>query len=225
MANRIGDFKMANNKEHVVERYVTPKGELVGFIALVKPSTKYNKKGVYTTNILLSKEDGEYLTEKIKSIQKEQFKKYGKGTKLVGIPIKPYTTINEEGEEIEDSQGRYILAAHTSAYIENGKIGKRLQLVNAKLEKIKDIKIGEGTIARLGVNLSGYSVAGKTGVSAKLGLVQIIELVEYSSGFSLDGFEEEEGYAGIGEDYEINEEVATAAEETSEDGESEELDF
>ena len=32
---------MANNKEHVTEKYVTGKGELVGFIALTKPSTKF----------------------------------------------------------------------------------------------------------------------------------------------------------------------------------------
>ena len=34
---------MANNKEHITEKYVTGKGELTGFIALTKPSTKFNK--------------------------------------------------------------------------------------------------------------------------------------------------------------------------------------
>ena len=42
---------MANNKEHVTEKYVTGKGELTGFIALIKPSTKFNKKGVYTARL------------------------------------------------------------------------------------------------------------------------------------------------------------------------------
>ena len=41
---------MGNNKQHVTDKYVTGKGELVGFIALTKPSTKFNKEGVYTVS-------------------------------------------------------------------------------------------------------------------------------------------------------------------------------
>ena len=195
---------MANNKEHVTEKYVTGKGELTGFIALTKPSTKFNKKGVYSLGILLPKEEGETLAAKIKDIRTEQFKQYGKKTKVADITqCVPYTTANEEtGEAIPDPQGRYILKASCSAYIENGKIGKRPKLINAKLQPVKNVSVGEGTIARVGVVLSGYSVAGKTGVSVKLGMVQIINLVEYSgSGFNSDDFEEEEGFDGVGEEF------------------------
>ena len=195
---------MGNNKQHVTDKYVTGKGELVGFIALTKPSTKFNKEGVYTVNILLPKEEGEALYQKIKDIRTEQFKTYGKGTKVADITkCKPYTTVDEEtGEEIADPAGRYVLTANSSAYIKDGKIGKRIQIINAKKKPVKNISIGEGTIARLGVVLSGYSVAGKTGVSVKLGLVQIIELVEYSgSAFSLDAFDEEDGFDGLGEEF------------------------
>ena len=219
---------MANNKEHVTDKYVTGKGELTGFIALTKPSTKFNKQGVFTTNILLSKEEGEALVEKLKTIRTEQFKKYGKGTKAAEITkCKPYTTVNEEtGEEIPDPQGRYVLNANASAYIENGKIGKRIKIINAKKQEVKNINIGEGTIARLGLNLSGYSVAGKTGVSVKLGMVQIINLVEYQNGgFSLDAFDEEEGFDGIGEDFKDDTDTLTDTEEVIEDGEGEEADF
>ena len=215
---------MANNKEHVTGQYVTGKGELTGFIALTKPSTKFNKKGVYTTNILLSKEEGEAFYEKLKNIRTEQFKKYGKGTKAAEITkCKPYTTVNEEtGEEIPDPQGRYVVNANASAYIENGKIGKRVKIINAKKQEVKNVNIGEGTIARLGLNLSGYSVAGKTGVSVKLGLVQIIDLVEYTSGgFSTDLFDEEEGFDGVGEDF--TDEVETAPADDDDDLEEEEF--
>ncbi len=208
-----------SEKKSVKERYVTPKGELVGFIALVKPSTKFNKEGTYTCNILLSKEEGEYLTEKMMSIRTEQFKKYGKGTKVTSLPCKPYTITNEDtGESIPDKKERYILTATEKAYIEKGEIHKHIQIIDAKLQPVKSVNIGAGTIAKLGVNLVGYSVAGKTGVSAKLGLVQIIDLVEYSSGFSLEGFNEEEGYEFTNED-------TTESEETFEGGEGEELDF
>jgi hypothetical protein len=217
---------MVNNKEHVSVKYVTGKGELKGFIALTKPSTKFNKQGVYTTNILLSKDEGEKLYQKMKDIRTEQFKKYGKGTKVVEIPCVPYEIVDSEtGEATLDKEGRYILKANSSAYIENGKVGKRVMIINAKKQKVKDLNIGEGTIAKLGVVLSGYSVAGKTGVSVKLGLVQIIKLVEYSGNtFSLDMFDEEEGFDGLGEDFKEENITETTTKEDAEDGE-EELDF
>lgn len=193
---------MVNNKEHVTAKYVTGKVELTGFIALIEPSTKFNKEGVYTTYALLSKEEGETLTQKMKDIRQEQFQKYGKGTKLAELQCKPYEIINEEtGETTPDPEGRYILTAKANAYIENGKPKYKPMIINAKKQSVKNIKIGEGTIARLGVVLSGYSVAGKTGVSVKLGMVQIIELVEYTGGFSADAFDIEEGFDGVGEDF------------------------
>jgi len=213
---------MANNKEHVTEKYVTGKGKLIGFIALIKPSTRFDKKGVYKADILLPKEEGETLAAKIKDIRTQQFKTYGKGTKVVDLTqCVPYTTVNEEtGEEVADSEGRYVLKTKAGAFIENDKIGKHVMIINAKKQPVKNINIGEGTIARLGVTLSGYSVAGKTGVSVKLGLVQIIELVEYQSGgFSLDEFDEEEGFDGLGEDF-----TEETSDETAEDTETEEDD-
>lgn len=214
---------MANNKEHVTEKYVTGKGELIGFIALTKPSTKFNKKGVYTVNILLDNKEGQALEQKAKDVRTEQFKKFGTKTKVVELPVKPYEIVDAEtGEATPDPQGRYILKTNASAYIENGKIGRRIQIINAKKQPVKNISVGEGTIARLGVTLSGYSVAGKTGVSAKLGLVQIIQLVEYSSsGFSTDAFDEEEGFDGVGTDFEVEETTA----ETEEEVDEEEADF
>lgn len=215
---------MANSKEHVTDKYVTGKGELTGFIALIKPSTKFNKKGTYTANILLDAKEGKEAEAKFKAVRTEQFKQYGKGTKVADLPIKLYEIVNEEtGEATPDPQGRYILKTNASAYIENGKIGKRIPIINAKKQPVKNVSVGEGTIARLGVTLSGYTVAGKTGVSAKLGMVQIIDLVEYSGGgFSADAFDEEEGFDGVGDEF--TEEETTV--ETSEDEEDdEEADF
>ena len=214
---------MANNKEHITEKYVTGKGELTGFIALTKPSTKFNKQGIFSTYILLDKKDGEALVNKMKEVRTEQFKKYGKGTKVAELQCKPYEIVNEEtGEATPDPKGRYILTAKANAYIENGKINYRPQIINAKKQPVKNISIGEGTIARLGVTLSGYSVAGKTGVSVKLGMVQIIDLVEYTGGgFSTDMFDEEEGFEGIGEEFDDSPIVT----EDSPEEEDEEADF
>lgn len=215
---------MANNKEHVTEKYVTGKGELTGFIALTKPSTKFNKSGAYSVNILLSNTEGEELAGKMKDIRTEQFKKYGKGTKVVDIPCIPYEIVNPDtGETTPDAQGRYVLKTTASAYIENGKINKRIMIINAKKQPVKSINVGAGTIAKLGVVLSGYSVAGKTGVSAKLGMVQIIDLVEYQgSGFSADMFDEEEGFDGLGEEF--SDDAVDVGNADSKE-EEEELDF
>lgn len=212
---------MAKNNQHVTEQYITGKGELVGYISVITPSTKFNPEGKYSANILLDKKEGKALADKIKEVRTQQFKTYGKGTKVTDITqCIPYTTVDEEtGEEIPDKEGRYILKAAEKAYIENGKINKKLRVINAKKQDVKNVKVGEGTIARLGVILSGYTVAGKTGVSVKLGMVQIIKLVEYSSsGFSLDGFDEEDGYDGVGEEF-TEELTSTPAGEEEEDEE------
>lgn len=212
---------MAKSNEKVIEKYVTGRGELTGFIALVKPSTKYNKEGVYSTDFLISKEEGEKLVQKIKEIRTDQFKKYGKGTKVAEIGCKPYEIVDKDtGEATPDPEGRYVLKASCKAYIRDGKPTNKPQLINAKKQPVKNISIGAGTIARLGLTLSGYSIAGKTGVSFKLGLVQIIDLVEYQGGFSLDEFDEEEGFDGIGEDFDDS---PLVEEEDTED--DEEADF
>lgn len=217
---------MANNKEHVTKKIVTPKGELTGFIALTKPSTKFNKEGIYSTYFLMSKTDGEKIAQEMKDIRTEQFKKYGKGTKVAEIQCKPYEIVDKEtGEAIPDKEGRYVLTAKANAYIENGKPKFRPQLFNAKKQPVKNISIGEGTIARLGVTLSGYSVAGKTGVSVKLGMVQIINLVEYQGGgWSADMLDEEEGFEGVGEDF-TDEVIPDEADGEAPDDEEEEADY
>lgn len=216
---------MAKEKKSVSEKYTTEKGTLTGFINLFEPSTKFNKDGVYQAHLLLSKEEGEKLASKIKEIRTQQFKKFGKGTKVVEITqCVPYTTVNDEtGEEIEDAEGRYILKSKASAFIKDGKITQKILVLDAKLKPVTGVRIGEGTVAKLGVELVGYSVAGKTGVSVKLKLVQIINLVEYSGGATAESFglTQEDGF-----DFEETDvEETTAAEDEVVDGESEEVDF
>lgn len=214
---------MGNERKNITKKYTTGKGELTGFVSLTKPSTKFDKTGKngYVANILLSKEEGEALVTELKAIRTEQFKTYGKGTKVTDIPCIPYETVNEEtGEASPDPQGRYILKTKASAYIENGKPKFRPCVYNAKKQLVKDVSVSEGSIVRLSLTLSGYSVAGKTGVSAKLKGCQIIQLVEYSGGDVSADFDEEEGFDGVGEDFE--EETTTEAEEDDED---EEEDF
>lgn len=207
-------------QEHVTKKYTTGKGQLVGYISLQTPSTKFDKDGVYSTSILLSKEEGEKLAEEIKAVRTEQFKKFGKGTKVAELTqCTEYTTVDEEtGEETPDEEGRYILKAKAGAYIKDGKPTFKPQLFDSKGNKISISNIGAGTVAKVAVELSGYSVAGKTGVSVKLKAVQIIDLVEFGGGSAESyGFGEEEGFEGTEEVEE------TKAVETSEDDEDEDF--
>ncbi len=191
--------------KNIREKYVTGKGELTGFIAILKPSEKYDN---YTASILLSKEEGEALTQKIKDLQKEQFIICGKKGKLAPLPIEPYMTTNEEtGEQIPDEQGRYLLKTGNKAHTSKGEPKPKPKFFNAKGQVITgSISVGEGTIARLSLTLSGYKAPMGIGITAKLKGGQIIKLVEYKgNGCSMDDFEvEEDGFDGIGEAFTDN---------------------
>ena len=74
-------------------------------------------------------------------------------------------------------------------------------VIDSKTNPVKTAKVGEGTIARLGLILSGYCAGGKTGVSVKLTTVQIIKLTEYEEDLiKAYGFEEEDGYEAVDEE-------------------------
>lgn len=205
--------------EHIVKKYTTGKGQLIGYINLNEPSTKFDKDGLYQSNILLSKDEGEKLAEEIKKVRTEQFKTYGKGTKVAELTqCVPFTTADEEtGEETPDEEGRYVLKAKAKAFMKDGKPSFKPQLFDAKGNKISISNIGAGTVAKLAVELSGYSVAGKTGVSVKLKAVQIIDLVEFGGGSAESyGFGEEEGFEGT-EEVEETKAVETAEDDEDED--------
>ena len=204
---------------------ITPKGELTGFSAIFEPSIKFNKKGVFNANIILSKENGEYLSEIIKEVQKTQFKEFKeKGSKLTEITaIKPLSVINDEtGEETFDEEGRFILKAKNSARIENGIKGFQVAVFDSKLKPVKKINLGEGSIVRLKLDIAGYTVAGKVGVSVRLVAVQIIEFVPYTGLMkAAEGFDvEDEGF-----DVEDEDIAAEKESETADTNEDEEIGF
>lgn len=192
---------MAKQRTSITDKYTTGKGELVGFIGVMTPSTKFNKDGVYSANVLISKAEGEKVASKIKEIRTQQYKTYGKGSAVQEMTkCIPFVEIekNEDGEvvkETPDKDGRYILKTSAKAFIENGKPRVKIPVFDSKQNPVGDVRIGEGTTAKLALSLEGYTVAGKTGVSVKLKAVQIIDLVEYGTGNAESyGFGEEDGF-------------------------------
>lgn len=218
-------------KSAVYAQLVTPKGELNGFSSIFVPSTKFNKEGTFSANILISEEEGKKLYEAIKAVRTEQFKNFkkGKGDKVAEITaIKPFSVVDEEtGEEVFDKEGRWILKTKLAAKIKDGKATNKVVVFDAKGKPVKACKIGSGSIVRLKIDLIGYSVGGKCGVSIKLLAVQIINLVEYQGGAgsstSFDGFDVEDGYefdeASAEEEEETEAEEVEAADDDNWDDE------
>ena len=110
------------NKDSVSKKLVTGKGELTGFISVFKPSTKFDKDGTYQANIILPKEEGERIAAEIKAVRTEQFKTYGKGTKVADLTqCVPLTIVDDEtGEETPDAEGRYVFKTKAKAFIKDG---------------------------------------------------------------------------------------------------------
>lgn len=209
-------------KNYIQKLIVTGKGELTGFISICKPSQKY---GNYQANILLSKEEGEALVKTLEELQTAQFIKEGRKGKLAPLPCQPYAVQDKDtGKEIPDKDGRYILKTGLKEKTPSGKLNPKPRVINAhKVDVTGNLNIGEGTIAKLQVLLSGYKAPMGIGVSAKLKGVQIINLVEYqNNNFSVDMFDEEEGFDGVGEEFteEVIEETTT-----TEEADEEEADY
>lgn len=210
-----------NEKYKKVETNITTcKGKLIGYTAIVKPSAKFNN---YTAAILIPKKDGEELLKLFQEVKRQQYKTFGKGSTAQEITrLKPYVVVekNEDGEivkETPDEEGRYILKATAKASIKTRTgeiINKKIGVFDAKGKPCTEISVGEGSVVRLALNLAGYTVAGKTGLSVNLRAVQIIDLVEYGGEATAAtyGFGEEEGFE-IGEEEDFNEETEDTSEE------------
>lgn len=211
---------MANNKKFTTKNVLTAKGTMSGFINLTTPSTKFNPEGIYSANLLLSKEDGEKLLAEMKAVQKEQFKNYGQGTRLADITkCVPYTTVDPEtGEVLNDPEERYVVKAQRKARIKDGRPQLTVQIIGADTKPCPNVKAGEGTEAKFGLILKGYSVAGKTGVSVDLAVVQILKLVEYGGqSLSAFGITAEDGFTAEDAESFTEAEVAPVEDETEED--------
>ena len=200
---------------------VTPKGTLTGYNAIFKPSDKFNKEGVYSADIILSEAEGKALYEAVKEVRTAQFKHFRKKGEAVAdiTSIKPITTVNDEtGETVADPENRWILKTKAKAGLKEGKATNKIAVFDAKGKPVTSCKIGAGSTVRLKLDLVGYGVAGKIGVSVKLLAVQIINLVEYQgagSSNSFDGFDVEDGYEF--DETMMEEEATEEAEPSTED--------
>lgn len=195
-------------------RYVTPKGT-AQYPYLTKPDTKFNPDGEYKISLEL---DDPAQISTLTSFLDEQHelsvakaKEENKGKKIKEGDV-PYS-LNEETGKVTV---RFKLKAKVSP--KNGDpFEQKVALFDAKGAPLgSKVSIGGGSKVKVAYELIPYytAIAG-AGVSLRLRAVQVIDLVEYSSGGAgAFGFGEEDGY-----------EAATTATEddfTDETSESEE---
>jgi hypothetical protein len=181
------------SKKPKLPRYVSPKGT-AQYPYITKPDTKFNPDGEYKISLELDAKDA----SEIMSFLDEQFaeavdtaKKQNPGKKIKEGDV-PYS-VNEDTGKVTV---RFKLKAKVTP--KNGDaFEQRPALFDAKGNPlVGDVKVGGGSKVRISYEAIPYytAIAG-AGVSLRLRAVQVIELVEFSSGGAgAFGFGEEDGY-------------------------------
>lgn len=187
--------------KHKNERLITPKGELQ-YAWLTTADTKFNPTGVYKTNLKLEQTEAtEKLVGSIEAIFEEAYANNdkvkalkAKGKKVLKAPF--YEELEDGSFEFRFKQNKLIPNKQDESNPYTAKIAifdnKAVPVVASKA---KNLKIGNGTVAKVCFEVVPYFVAStKTfGVTLRLCSVQIIKLVEYEGGSSNPGFGAEDG--------------------------------
>lgn len=229
----LADIKVNEKRKKVFAKLTTIKGEVIGFNSIQKPSTTFNPDGDYSMDILVDAEYGKEFQEFLTEIRKQQNKLFGKGTTLQDITrCVPYVykKKNDEGEiikEIPDTEGRYVIKAREKGLTrckDGSTFARTVAVFDSKGKPIlKDITLKTGSIVKLALELTGYTVAGKTGVKVQLKAVQVIEVVNTEGTADTYGFGEEEGFE-VNND-EVSQNETTSKEKCEEEFDEEDLGF
>lgn len=191
-------------------QYTTPSGIAI-WPRLNEPDTKFNKDGVYHVVLRLKAEKAEEMKDMMMEmlsdhIDKIKEQKKGK-IKVADLPIKDVYDDND------NPTGEVEIKFKMNAIGNNGgdRWEQRPALFDSKGRPMSE-NIGSGSKIRVGSEIIPYySAAIGAGISLRLKAVQVIELVEYSSGGGFDAwkFSEEDGFVTEGV-------VTTSSEEASE---------
>jgi len=176
-------------------KYDSPKG-ISHYPKLIKPDTKFNPEGTYSTGLFISEAAYDELMEACKESFVDEFGKK-KPFSAAQLPISKVA-----GEDGEDDQ--FMLKASSK---------KQPKFFDAKGNPIKRLslleKLGGGSKLRLKCSLGAYATGGKVGVKLYLNEVQVITLVEYEGGgFKAD--DDEDGFDAKGAREEAEDEEADA---------------
>lgn len=180
-------------KKTKLTRYVTPKGT-AQYPYLTKPDTKFNPDGEYKISLELDAADAQEITSFLdeqlaKAIAKAKEENSGKKIKEGDAPY-----------GVDENTGKVTVRFKLKAKVtpKNGDpFEQKVALFDAKGAPIgAGATVGGGSKVKVAYEVIPYytAIAG-AGISLRLRAVQVIDLVEYSSGGAgAFGFGEEDGY-------------------------------
>ena len=167
----------------------TPIGQAV-YPKLVKPDTKFNPDGVFSCKLIVSEEDYNAFKAKLQPAIDAAYAQYStaQGKPKLKRATEP-VRINEEGEHEINAKQTARVTTKTGDVLEFS-----IALYDAELNVIKgEPNIGSGTKLRMSVQPYFWYVPSQGfGYTLRLKGVQILELVEFTSGGH--GFSKESGF-------------------------------
>lgn len=177
-------------------KMTSPKGTAV-WPWLNDPDTRFDENGVYSVTLRLDAEDAEAFMGKLKQIfrngyDEETKKQKKKKLKLANMPWADH----EDDQGNATGQVDFKFKVKASYEYEGKKIDNRVHLIDAKRNPVTN-QVGGGSSIRVGFEPYVWYVPSMgVGMSMRLKVVQVIDLVEYGKGGSTDefDFEEEEGF-------------------------------
>lgn len=164
----------------------TPKGKIVGFISIEKPSTKFDPNGEYSCKVAFTGEDAKTMKKTIDDIMEESRNGTNNSTRLAAPP---YTVENKQ----------LVVKFKEKARINKfgTMIDTEISLYDSKKNKINDF-IGLGKESVVSIAYKPYvwnNPSLGSGCTLQLKMVQIFELVkmDMESNEDFNPFDADEG--------------------------------
>jgi hypothetical protein len=170
----------------------TPIGTLTGFVAIEKPSTKFDDNGVYSCQVSFTGKDAKEMKETIDAYMEESKTNSKKVSRMANPPY----TIEGKTLVVKFKQKARILSRSGDFY------EKEVKLFDAKNNPVEEqLFLGEGSAVRVAYKpyLWGVAALG-CGCTLQLEMVQVIDLVKRQSGGEANPFGEEEGFVAAKKD-------------------------
>jgi len=151
---------------------VTPTGTLTGFVAVEKPSTKFNEDGVYSCQVAFTGPAAQEMKSRIDAYMKTSLLT-SKGKKAANAP---YTI--EDKTLIVKFKNKAMIKRRTGEVI-----NLTIRLYDAKNKEINEqINLGEGSIVKVAYQPYLWNVTSLgAGCSLQLSMVQVIKLEAHAS--------------------------------------------
>ena len=174
-------------------KLVTPEGTAV-YPHLNEPDTKFNADGEYSTKLSVSSETANSLIEVLESFYEEAYKDHCKEQNKQKLKKHNHPWTEETDEDGNDT-GNVVFKFKMKAKTRTG-IVMRPILVDSETKPLEN-KIGSGSKLKVSFEArSWYVPALGVGVTLRLRGVQVINLVEWTGGSSVEslGFSKEQGF-------------------------------